>query len=117
MTKPGVQLNVYFMTITPGQKQYFFIKSRKENPQKLTQLSSRSHPRHLLGKRTAQKDATTDTTSESQANSNPPNRRPPASPTLNNHLYLLSHSYTTRATTNNNAPHPKPSKFADAAIL
>ena len=31
-------------------------KSRKENPQKLTQLSSRSHPRHLVGKMTAQKD-------------------------------------------------------------
>ena len=31
-------------------------KSRKENPQKLTQLSSRSPPRHLVGKRTAQKD-------------------------------------------------------------
>ena len=26
-------------------------KSRKENPQKLTQLSSRSHPRHLVGKK------------------------------------------------------------------
>ena len=32
--------------------------SRKETPQKLTQLSSRSHPRHLVGKRTAQKDIT-----------------------------------------------------------
>ena len=32
-----------------------FGKSRKENPQKPTQLSSRSHPRHLVGKRTAQK--------------------------------------------------------------
>ena len=31
-------------------------KSRKENPQKLTQLSSRSHPRHLVGNRPAQKD-------------------------------------------------------------
>ena len=30
-------------------------KSKKENPQKPTQLSSRSHPRHLVGKRTAQK--------------------------------------------------------------
>ena len=29
-----------------------------ETPQKLTQLSSRSHPRHLVGKRTAQKDIT-----------------------------------------------------------
>ena len=26
-------------------------KSKKENPQKLTQLSSRSHPRHLVGKK------------------------------------------------------------------
>ena len=31
------------------------FESRKENPQKPTQLSSRSHPRHLVGKRTAQK--------------------------------------------------------------
>ena len=44
--------------------------SRKENPQTLTQLSSRSHPRHLMGKRTAQKDITIDTTSDSQMNSN-----------------------------------------------
>ena len=44
-------------------------KSRKETPQKLTQLSSRSHPRHLVGKRTAQKDITIDTTSDSQVNS------------------------------------------------
>ena len=40
--------------------------SRKENPQKLTQLSSRSHPRHPAGKRTTQKDITIDTTSDSQ---------------------------------------------------
>ena len=30
-----------------------FSESRKENPQKLTQLSSRSHPRQLLGTKTA----------------------------------------------------------------
>ena len=29
----------------------FGLKSRKENHQKLTQLSSRSHPRHLVGKK------------------------------------------------------------------
>ena len=34
---------------------YKYNKSRKENLQKPTQLSSRSHPRHLVGKRTAQK--------------------------------------------------------------
>ena len=55
------------------------FKSRKENPQKLTQLSSRSHPRHLVGKRTAQKDITIDTTRDSQVNSNFPNRWSPAS--------------------------------------
>ena len=55
------------------------FKSRKENPQKLSQLSSRSDPRHLVGKRTAQKDITIDTTSDSQVNSNFPNRWSPAS--------------------------------------
>ena len=34
-------------------------RSRKENSQKLTQFSSRSHPRHLMGKKTAQKDTIT----------------------------------------------------------
>ena len=43
-----------------------YTKSRKENPQKLTQLSSRSHPRHLVGKRTAQKDTIIDITSDNQ---------------------------------------------------
>ena len=65
------------------------FKSRKENPQKLTQLSSRSHPRHLVGKRTAQKDITIDTTNDSQVNSNFPNRWSPASLTFNNYFYLF----------------------------
>ena len=46
------------------------FKSRKENPQKLTQLISSSHPRHLVGKRTAQKDTIIDITSDSQVKSN-----------------------------------------------
>ena len=61
-------------------------KSRKENPQKLTQLSSRSHPRHLVGKRTAQKDTITDITSDSKVNSNFPYRWSPASLTFNNYF-------------------------------
>ena len=64
-------------------------KRRKETPQKLTQLSSRSHPRHLVGKRTAQKDISRDTTSDSQVNSNFPNRWSPASLTFNNYFYLF----------------------------
>ena len=67
----------------------YIMKSRKENPQKLTQLSSRSHPRHLVGKRTAQKDITIDTTGDSQVNSNFPNKWSPASLTFNNYFYLF----------------------------
>ena len=69
------------------------FKSRNKNPQKLTQLSSRSHPRHLVGKRTAQKDITIDTTSDSQVNSNFPNRWSPASLTFNNYFYLFLYLY------------------------
>ena len=85
-------------------------KSRKENPQKLTQLTLRSHPRHLVGKRTAQKDITIDTKSDSQANSNLPNRWSPASQTFNNYFYLFLYLYITWITTNNNAPHLKSPK-------
>ena len=85
-------------------------KSRKENPQKLTQLSSRSHPRHLVGKRTAQKDITIDTTSDSQVNSNFPNRWSPASLTFNNYFYLFLYLCITWITINNNAPHLKSPK-------
>ena len=73
----------------------YMSKSRKENPQKLTQLSSRSHPRHLVGKRTAQKDITIDTTSDSQVNSNFPNKWSPASLTFNNYFYLFLYLYIT----------------------
>ena len=62
-------------------------KSRTENPPKLTQLSSRSHPRHLVGKRTAQKDTIIDITSDSQVNSNLPYRWSPANLTFNNYFY------------------------------
>ena len=85
-------------------------QNRKENPQKLTQLSSRSHPRHLVGKRTAQKDTTIDITSDSQVNSNFPNRWSPASLTFNNYFYLFLYLYITWITINNNAPHPKSPK-------
>ena len=70
-------------------------KSRKENPQKLTQSSSRSHPRHLVGKRTAQNDTIIDITSDSQVNSNFPNRWSPASLTFNNYFYLFLYLYIT----------------------
>ena len=45
--------------------QLYLTKSRKENPQKLTQLSPRFHPRHLVGKKTAQKNTIKDITSDS----------------------------------------------------
>ena len=81
------------------------LQKRSENPQKLTQLSSRSHTRHLVGKRTAQKDTIIDITNDSQVNSNFPYRWSPASLTFNNYFYLFLYLYITRITINNNAPH------------
>ena len=66
-----------------------FLKSRKENPQKPTQLSSRSHPRHPRGKKDSTKDTIIDITSDSQVNSNFPNRWSQASLTFNNYFYLF----------------------------
>ena len=85
-------------------------QSRKENHQKLRQLSSRSHPRHLVGKRTAQKDTVIDITSDSQVNSNFPYKWSPASLTFNNYFYLFLYLYITWITINNNAPHLKSPK-------
>ena len=70
-------------------------KSRKENPQKPTQLSSRSHPRHLVGKKNSTKDTIIDITSDSQVNSNFPNRWSQASLTFNNYFYLFLYLYIT----------------------
>ena len=89
---------------------YATNKSRKENPQKLTQLSPRSHPRHLVGKRTAQKDTIIDITSDSQVNSNFPYRWSPASLTFNNCFNPFLYLYITRITLNNNTPHLKSPK-------
>ena len=71
----------------------FSDKSRKENPQKLTQLSSRSHPRYLVGKRTAQKDTIIDITSDSQVNSNFLYRWSPASLTFKRLLHCFFHFF------------------------
>ena len=84
--------------------------SRKENPQKLTQFSSRSYPKHLVGKRTAQKDTIIDITSDSQVKSNFPYRWSPASLTFNNYFYLFLYLYLTCITFNYNAPHLKSPK-------
>ena len=96
--------------ITEMFLEWSFGISTKENPQKLTQLSSRSHPRHLVGKRTAQKDTMIDITSDSEVNSNFPYRWSPASLTFNNYFYLFLYLYITRITVNNNAPHQKSPK-------
>ena len=80
------------------------LKSKKETPQKLTQLSPRSHPKHPAGKMTAQKDAIKDITSDSQVNSFFPYRWSPASLTINIYFYLFSYLYITRITINNDTP-------------
>ena len=94
-------LKLYLIHLT-----VFIQKSRKENPQKLTQLSSRSHPR----KKNSTKRTIIDITSDSQVNSNFPYRWSPASLTFNNYFYLFLYLYITWITTNNNAPHLKSPK-------
>ena len=74
--------------------------------QKLAQLSPRSHPRHLGGRRTAQKDTIIDRL----VNSNFPYRLSPASLTFNIYFYLLLYLYIMRITINNNTPHLKSPK-------
>ena len=48
-SEPSLFFRNYFLSLGS--------KSRKENPQKLTQLSSRSHSRHLVGIRAPQATA------------------------------------------------------------
>ena len=85
-------------------------KSRWENLQKLTQLSPRSHPRHLIGKMTVQIDTIIDITSDSQMNRNFPYSESPDSLTFNIYFYLYLYLYITRITINNNMPHLKSPK-------
>ena len=83
------------------------FNNRQKKPQKLTQLSQRSHPRHLIGKRTAQKVTIIDTTSDNQVNSNFLHWWSPASLTFYNYFYVFLYLYITRITINNNTPHLK----------
>ena len=73
----------------------------------MTQLSPKSHPRHLVGERTAQKDAIKDITSDSQVNSYFPYRWSPASLTFNIYFYLFLYLYITRIRINNGTSHLK----------
>ena len=77
----------------------------QKNPQKLTQSSPRSHPRHLVGKGTARRDINNDITSDGQVNSFFPYRWSPASLTFNIYFYLFLYVYITRITVNNDIPH------------
>ena len=74
------------------------------------ELSPRSHPRHLMGKRTAQRDTNKDITSDSQVNSYFRYRRSPASLTFSIYIYLFLYLYITRITINNDTPHLKSPK-------
>ena len=80
------------------------------NPQKLTQLRPRSHPRDHVGKMESTKRHHIDTTSDSQVNSNFPHRWLPASLTFNNYFYQFVYLYTTGISINNNTSHLKSTK-------
>ena len=81
--------------------------SKLENPQKLTQLSPRSHPRHLVGKRITQKEVIKNITSENQVNSYFPHRWSPSSLTFNIYFHLFLYEYILRIMINNGTPHLK----------
>ena len=72
----------------------------------MTQLSFRSHPRHLVEKRTAQEDTIKDITSASWVNSYFPYRLSSASLTFNIYFfYIFLYLYITRIIININTPH------------
>ena len=82
----------------------------RKNPQNLTQLSPKSHPRHLVGKKIAQKEAIKDITSASQVNSYFQYRWSPGFLTFNIYFYLFWYLYITRIMINNGTPHLKSPK-------
>ena len=80
------------------------LKSRKQNPQKLTHLSPRSHPRHLVGK----KDSTKRRHKRHQQPGEQlfPYRWSPDSLTINIYFYTyFLYLYITKITVNNGTPH------------
>ena len=70
-----------------------------------------------MGKRTAQKDITIDTTSDSQVNSNFPNKWSPASLTFNNYLSSLPISVLRSLDTEANKFYGRTNRLYDAALL
>ena len=84
---------------------------RLENPQKLTQLSPRSHPRHFVGKRTAQKWH-----HHRHRHRQPGEQQFPIqmvtgySNSFTTFFYLFLYLYITRIIINNNTPHLKSPK-------
>ena len=92
-----------FITVQRVRK----MQKQEGKPTDMTQLSPRSHPRHLMGKRTAQKDAIKDITSDSQVMSYFPYSWSPASLTINIYFYLFLYLYITRITINNGTLHLK----------
>ena len=62
-------------------------------PPETDSIKFKSHPRHLVGKRTAQKDTIIDITSYSQVNGNFPYRWSSASLTFNNYFNLFLYLY------------------------
>ena len=105
---------VHYYLNTPRTyiKQYLrrrrLCKSRKENPQKPTQIKPQISSKTSRGEKDGTKnDAVKDTNSDSQVNSHLSHRRPPASLTINTYFYLFSYLYITRITINNGTPYLK----------
>ena len=76
-----------------------------DNLQKLTQFSTRSLPKHLVGKQDYTKDTIKDITIDSQVNSNFPYWWSPASLIFNDYFYLFLYLYMIRRTIKNTTLH------------
>ena len=86
-----------------------FLKDQEKNPQKLTQHRPRYHPRHLVGKRTTQKD--TKRHHQRQLGKQQfPIQKITGFSNIQHLFYLLLYLYATRKTISNNMRHLKSSK-------
>ena len=100
LLRPGIQL--VYTTGSPAK----VVRKSSETDSIKFKISSKTS----RGKKDSTKDTIIDITSDSQVNSNFPNRWSQASLTFNNYFYLFLYLYITWITINNNAPHLKSPK-------
>ena len=103
---PPFELYGLFQSRRTGTTSLRVVRKSSETDSIKFKISSKTS----RGKKDSTKDTIIDITSDSQVNSNFPNRWSQASLTFNNYFYLFLYLYITWITINNNAPHLKSPK-------